>query len=978
MSLIVAGLVFSWIIGDCSGFELKSSQKEYAVDLSGRWEVEGNGLSGNVSLPGTLCDAGLGREMTEMDYATSKDIRQRGALMRARQYIGRAVYSREFEVAQNGEGRSLELVLERVMWRSEVKIDGREFGWRDSLGTPHVYKIGALAAGRHRIEIAVDNSCFYGFSRFSHSYGPVMQSVWHGVLGNIGLRRENGLARARVFASSPSDGKFTVKVPEGVVVDNLSVEGLAVSRWERKGDLITVSLSEEPMGWNEFHPKMYLLTLEGDGQKADVRFAFRSIRAGKNSLYVNGVRTFMRGNVDNCNFAKTGSPAMTKAEWLEIFRRLKNEDGINLVRFHSWCPPGAAFEAADEIGIYLMPEAGIWTDRWMAGRDKSQPAPQAVGHGLPVDDFVKRELRDILDAYGNSPSFISLAIGNELGNSNFEVMGNWMGELRRYDPSRLYFASTARNITKEDDLTVTHLVPDVGWTRRRFFPKTDWDYEDVYSRAPIPVMAHEIGQWPVYPMWESLEDFDGALKAYNLFPYRRIAQRRGTIRFNRRFHEASAKANRLVYKEEVESFLRTPSCAGVQLLNVQDFTGQGEALVGWRDAFYELKPAFVNENPFCDIWGEMNFLARFEKFTWKKGEVFKAELQIRNLSEKTIPASTEYEYGFDGNVQKLKIATDIPPGELASVGKVEFAPKCDLAGKHTLRFGSNSWDFWFYPDESVCPVPCNVVHTADYLTAKQALEAGKTVLFTGKGRKYAKDKFLPVYWSVIHFANKNPLAATLGTWVDSAHPALEHFPAENWADWQWQSLVNGAIVHELTDMPEGYEPICLTVSDFHHSLFLSSLFEVKVGAGRLLVCGYDIDKGDLPSKRLRSSLMSYLSSKGAKVPVMTADWFASMFAPGNKGEDGKGIRFSVNGDWLEAVICGEEAVCATFRAIFGKNAKPAQAMVEGRPCAIRQTDKDLVVEAKVMREDMLDGEIVFRCKGVSEGAKPSFEFVQAE
>jgi hypothetical protein len=928
--------------------------------LDGDWEVSGKDLAGTVKIPGTLADSGLGRKTSEKEYLATADVQQRGALVRDRLYEGKAVYVREFEVSAADAGKSWELVLERVMWRSEVKIDGREIGWRDSLSTPHVYRVGTLAAGRHRLEVAVDNSCFYGFSRYAHSYGPVMQSVWHGILGKVAFRPANPLASARVFAPYPPEGAFKVEVGD-VKIDSLSVPGLKIESWKQDGDTVEVAPAENPVGWSEFNPRLYTLRLKAGEYSHSIRFGFRSYSAKDRAFYVNGVKSFMRGNVDNCNFAETGAPPTDKRPWLDIFRTLKYEDGINLVRFHSWCPPAAAFEAADELGVYLMPEVGIWTDKWMAGRDRDRPAPSPLGHGHDVDAFVERELRDIVDAYGNHPSFVSLGIGNELGNSDFKVMADWIADIRKHDPRRLYFASTARTITEEDDFSVTHLVPGIGWVRGRFKDNTDWDYEDVYSKTPVPVMAHEIGQWPVYPLWDSLEKFDrGILRPYNLLRYRRQAESNGVMRFNRIYHEASAKANRLVYKEEVESFLRTPSCAGVQLLNVQDFTGQGEALVGWRDAFYDLKPAFECEKPFRDIWGEVNFLARFEKFAWVAGEKFRARLLVRNLTGKKLRAGTTFDCSLDGRCCEVVLPADIGVGEIGEAGDVVYDCGENDVGKHTLRFGSNEWSFWVYPDEKTVAVPDGIVMTGDYAAAAKALASGGTVLYTGEGRRTAKDTFLPVYWSVIHFENKNPLAATLGTWVDSSHPALKGFITEDWADWQWQGLVDGATVHELRDMPDDYMPICLSVSDFHVSLFLSSLYEVKVGEGRLLVCGYRLDGADPVSRRLRASLVDYLATTdGAELARMDAQWFERSFRPLRKAKVEKVVKVVEENGWKVFRIDGAEAFCGTFKVRFA-GGEVSQAEFEGRPASVTGRGGTCEAAAKVMSEDMLDGVLEFR------------------
>lgn len=65
---------------------------------------------------------------------------------------------------------------------------------------------------------------------------------------------------------------------------------------------------------------------------------------------------------------------------------------------------------------------------------------------------------------------------------------------------------------------------------------------------------------------------------------------------------ASGKLQALCYKAEIEKNFLTNGLAGFQLLGLQDFPGQGTALVGMLDAFWDSKPYFsANEfKRFCN------------------------------------------------------------------------------------------------------------------------------------------------------------------------------------------------------------------------------------------------------------------------------------------------------------------------------------------------------------------------------------------
>ena len=330
-----------------------------SVDLGGTWQVEGTNFSGTARLPGTLASAQLGKRWTERDFRTTMDLPQSEALAQEWQYAGEAAWTRTVELTEADCAVPQELFLERVMWTSAAFWDGRPLGARDSLATPHVYALPKLTPGRHELRLEIDNGSHYGFSRQSHAYGPNMQAVWNGVLGKVELRRAHPLRAARIFAGA--DGRLSVETTAEVAA--VEIGGLAVASWKQAGDRVEIRLGERPVVWNEFHPQLYTVRLTAkDGFVHSARFGFRTYGTNGRHLTLNGNDIFTRGNVENANFAKDGTPWMSKAEWMAMLKTLRDEDGINTIRVHTWCPPAAAFDAADELGIMLQPEAGIWTD----------------------------------------------------------------------------------------------------------------------------------------------------------------------------------------------------------------------------------------------------------------------------------------------------------------------------------------------------------------------------------------------------------------------------------------------------------------------------------------------------------------------------------------------------------------------------------------------------------------------------------------
>lgn len=907
------------------------------VDLAGTWQVRlGEAAPAQVRLPGTLGDAQLGPAAEKAVY---------GALTPRHQYVGPATYSTTVTVTPEMAG-DYELFLERVMWKSVASWDGTALGTCDSLATPHVYVVPAklMTPGKHTLTLTIDNSLIHPIGEKSHSYGDSMQTRWNGAIGRLELRPANPLRQARVFA--PFGETVTVRLPalshpvatgvEGPVIAGKPVEatvdGVQAKRVAATADSITLRVpGAKP--WSEFDPQLYTLVLKWNGLEHRVRFGFRSFEVRGRRVFMNDRPFFVRGNTENCHFPLTGYPAMDKATWLKIFGTLKAE-GINQVRCHTWAVPQAAYDAADELGLLISPEVA-WIDGWMVRDHKYL---KGIGRGpKDVDDFVHNELFRILDAYGNAPSFFSLSVGNELGSSDFALLGKWMNECKAYDGRHLYAASSARQISSGDDFLVTHNYPGVGMVRERRHEGTDWDYEDVYGRTKLPTVAHEIGQWPVFPNFDrEIPKYTGLLRPWNLENLREASAKAGVLRFNDAYARASLMTNRLMYKDEIESFLRTPSCAGLQLLGIQDYSGQGEALIGWLDSFYDAKPGAERAVPVANYFAPVAYLARFPKYTWRADETFSAKLVIHNYGDK--PLNGPFAWSIPALGQSGTFAQAVPVGEVREVGQIRVSlANVQAPAKVELHFGNNRWPLWVYPAAIDATVPAGVTFTDDPAEAKAALAKGGRVLFDAHACPAPKatifSAFRPVYWSTTWFPGQRN--TTLGMVVQDKSPAFAAFPTEDWQDWQWQHLVNGATTFRIAGAAPDFTPLAMPVVDFHKPALAALLFETAVGPGKLLVSGFDLSAKRPEAQQLRRSLLDYVAS----------DAFAPKAAVGKQA--------------LWALFHDARADLAPRPAAY----KSAVVYIE---CAafLRQRGADIPWDAKRDRAELVSGSYTLAGKGV--------------
>ncbi len=117
--------------------------------------------------------------------------------------------------------------------------------------------------------------------------------------------------------------------------------------------------------------------------------------------------------------------------------------------------------------------------------------------------------------------------------------------------------------------------------------------------------------------------------------------------------------------------------------------------------------------------------------------------------------------------------------------------------------------------------------------------------------------FTPLFWSASFFPGQ--ANETLGSLINTQSEAFKNFPTDNFASWQWYKAGNGAKYFDLSAMPEVFKPLVQPISDFHYNKKLGSIFETKIGTGKLLVSGYDLARTDNAYlQQLRYSIINYM------------------------------------------------------------------------------------------------------------------------
>ena len=887
-------------------------------------------LDDSVHLPGTTDENKKGALTTE---------RPTDRLARVWTWKGAAWYQRDFEIPCFWSGKRVTLFLERTK-NSRVWIDGTFCGREDTLSAPHVFDVTkAASAGNHTITVLIDNAKLPPVGP-AHQVDERTQTNWNGIVGRMELRAtdpvwiddvqvfpdvSNKTARVRVkvgnITGKPAKGSITVgssscNVPKPAVFQTQTVELNAPER-ENMIEFAYRPGGEVPL-WDEFQPAMLNLELKLQataGEEAftdnkSTRFGMREFTREGNLLKNNGKTVFLRGRLDCANFPLTGYAPMDKAEWRRLLQ-IQKDWGLNHIRFHSWCPPAAAFEAADELGFYLQAELPNKRSAFNAPDNKDAAIHnidfmevESTEPNVSLYDYGKREGDLILRDFGNSPSFVMFTLGNELGRSPgmFELVAHF----KKSDPRRLHAQGSNNmhwepSLAEGDDFWVTGKVEKETKPLRGSFslfdfpdphieshpPSTMVDFSKSIAGVPVPLIGHETGQFQVHPDFRDIPKFTGVLQARNYEIFRERLEKAGMLDQTDDFVRASGALSAICYREDIEAALRTPGFGGFQLLDIMDFPGQGTALVGMLNVFMESK-GIIEPQAWREFCSETVPLIRMKKYAWTSDETFSGKVQIAHYGGADLLSAKITATINDANGAELARKTFDPVtlrnGALNDIGEFQMAfSKITAASRLTLTLAiegtsfRNRYPLWVYPPKVDNSVPEGVLLSRNFNDALKwgKLEAGGKVLLIPDLAKLPHSVpggFQCEFWSPM-FAeaaakrgDKRQPPGTLGILCDPKSPAFASFPTEFHSNWQWWHLVKNSRPISFDGTSADFRPIVQVIDNFARNQKLGLIAETKIGNGSMLICAIDLmNHQDKPEARqLLHSLLGYMNSPAFK------------------------------------------------------------------------------------------------------------------
>ena len=728
---------------------------------------------------------------------------------------------------------------------------------------------------------------------------------------------------------------------------------------------IEIPFDNNPLRWTDEHPYVYELATkivatdynvnriksrkvsspfsEDAADFKKMMFGLRRFSAKGNSFYVNEQKTFLRGKHDGMIFPLTGFAPMNIYGWLKVMKAAKDM-GINHYRFHTCCPPDAAFMAADLLGIYMQPELPFWGTFCGEGDEGYDEASQ---------QFLRREGFNMLDEFSTHPSYCMMSLGNELW-GNAKAMNRLLKEYKEYRKHILYTQGSNNfqwtpNIQPYDDF-FSGVRFTIDRQIRGSYASCDQPYGHVQTAVPgtvfnyetairgtqsesakkesedgyveiqygtgikkvklsevkdelipkIPVVSHEVGQYVTYPLFSEIEKYKGVLSPENLKIFRERLEEKGLSDRAEAYFKNSGALAVACYKDEIETLLRTESLAGFQLLDIQDFMGQGTAIVGVLDAFMENK-GLISAPKWRNFCSNMVVQAEFETYILKNGGKFDFKISLSAYRDRPLP-SAELKYVLKNRMTGATLAEDVtiglddlkrdgrsilseasielPQSDVIHVYDLEITlyttPVMDEAGGSEYKIlAENSYTLYSYPTMADGEAELGNIKFCDSLDeAKSKAQAGENVLLflsNEENKESVKGAYATDFWCFHMFKQisegmgKEIPVGTLGLNIDKDHPAFSQFPTESFSTPQWFSIVENSRVSILDDT--GITPIAGMIDNFERNHNLGLLYEIKRERmkGKILVCTSDLPKlvreGHVEALALMKSLYSYITVK---------------------------------------------------------------------------------------------------------------------
>ena len=364
-------------------------------------------------------------------------------------FVGVGWYRLKFEAPAFEEGKRATLLFDGAMSHARVYVNGEEVGY-----WPYGYnafyfditdqlKVGEVNELAVRLENETDSSRWYpgaGLYRNVHLIitNDVHIDMWGVQVTTPEILSDRATIRVKTNFVLPP-GKELGNC--GVSVDILDADGKMVYGTSSLPDVFATSHFTQEIVlhnyklWTLENPYLYtaLVRIYDTGDKYDecrVRFGIRSIEIRpEEGFFLNGVETKFKGVCNHHDLGPLGAAVNDAAIRRQI--RILKDMGCNAIRTSHNMPAPELVEACDEMGMMLMLES---FDEWRTPKLKN-------GYHKHFDEWVERDLVNLVHHFRNNPSVVMWCIGNEVPDQGDVIWGAKLSRMlqdicHREDPTR--------------------------------------------------------------------------------------------------------------------------------------------------------------------------------------------------------------------------------------------------------------------------------------------------------------------------------------------------------------------------------------------------------------------------------------------------------------------------------------------------------------------------------------------------------------
>lgn len=905
------------------------------ISLAGSWQFSAPQLDSQiVQLPGTLDTNHIGfpdqvaanvypdeAEAVTESVTTPQESRITTRFTRRVTYEGAVVFSRRL-IEELPSNKRLFFTVERARCL-QVRVDGQAVVpfTPTTLSTRQLFEVTGLLQQGSLLEVISDNS-YPGLPqaaiKYSSSATDETQTNWNGLLGEVGILVEEPvfISQLRVYPQqgnlkvvaniqSPTAEKAVALVCQSPLLEASQTQtvDLVAGKTEFTWEITSGELIAGYQPWDLEAGNLYPLTVTVKNATKTVSFGMRDFTVSESGHFaLNGRRVFLRSEANCAVFPTTGHPPLDVDTWRKVLSVYRSY-GVNCMRFHSWCPPEAAFVAADELGMLMQPELSHWD-------------PQHAFEAAESVAYYTTEALAIVAELACHPSFVMLTFGNELhadktGHAN---MSNLLQQLRFFDNTRLYASGsnnhygnqgtdsdsdfyTSQSWFKEwlRGTSAGHANPEIDWFSKsdghsqsltgyinRRYPDTTMNYQKAFAGLREvfsgPVYSFEVGQYEVLPDFSEMSQFEGNVTRPDNFQviYEEVAAK-GLLDHWEDYVAATGEMALLAYREEVEASMRTPAMSGISLLGIQDFPGQGTALVGMLNSHLEAKPfEFAKPEHFAAFFKDVLPLALLPGYTYTAGSQVEGSVLVANFGKVDLQTAVEIQLSWDSSVddgeqtsesQKVSLPmVPCPAGSQTEVGQFVFnLPRVKKAVKAqlslTIAGHENHYSLWIYPKvQPICPENVYETRCLDEKALAVLATGGRVFLAPDADPKALpqsiQTQFTPDFWSAGTFSMQ---PGGMGQYIAKEHPLFTDFPTDSHSDWQWWAMAST----RAAILPTTYDSIITELDSYAYLRPMAKLIEFNVGGGRLLfsTMGLHQLQDHVEARGLLSSIYRYMASE---------------------------------------------------------------------------------------------------------------------